>query len=65
MVLWKVVLMVQDRHNKTLTLGAAHAARLCGEDALLDGVRCTCLYRYIYIYVCQVHPQIAAISGFP
>ena len=46
---WKVVLMVQKRHSKPLTLGASHAARLCGEDALLDGdptpcSRCTCLY---------------------
>jgi len=41
--------MVQNRHSKPLTLGAAHAACLCGEDALLDGAptpysRCTCLY---------------------
>ena len=44
---WTVVLMAQNRHSKSLTLGGVHAARLCGEDALLDvaptpGNRCTC-----------------------
>jgi len=46
---WKVVLMAQYSHSKPLTLGAAHAARLCCEGAWLDDVptlcsRCTCLY---------------------
>ena len=46
---WKVVSMAQSSHSKPLTLGAAHAARLCSEDALLDGAstscsHCTCLY---------------------
>jgi len=41
--------IAQNRHNKPLTLGTAHAACLCGEDAFLDGaptlcIRCTCLY---------------------
>jgi len=46
---WKVVSMAQNRHSKPLTLGSSHAARLCGENVLLDGAptpcsRCTCLY---------------------
>jgi len=49
MVRWKVVLMARNSHSKPLTLGAAHAARLYSEDALLDGAptpcsRRTCLY---------------------
>jgi len=41
--------MTQNRRSKSLTLGVGHAARLCGEDASLDGAltpcsRCTCLY---------------------
>jgi len=49
MTRWKVVLMERYDHSKPWTLGAAHAARLCSEGALLDGAptlcsRCTCLY---------------------
>ena len=38
-----------EQAQQPLKLGAAHAARLCGKDALLDGAltlcsRCTCLY---------------------
>jgi len=41
--------MARRSNIKPFKLGAAHAARLCSENALLDGAhtscsRCTCLY---------------------
>ena len=36
------VLMARYSHSKPLTLEAAHAARLCGEDAWLDGAPTPC-----------------------
>ena len=35
-------LMARYSHSKSLTLETAHAVRLCGEDALLDGAPTPC-----------------------